>query len=76
MKFKDFLKEWRIKNGMTQKEAAKKLFITTPTYVWWENGNHLPKLKQYNVIANITDTSIREIGEMILEQTKTTKERK
>ena len=42
MEFKENLKQFRIKNGLTQAQLAEKLFVSRSTVAKWENGLGLP----------------------------------
>ena len=42
-KFGRKLYRWRVSNGWTQAEAAKKLGVNWRTFVRWENGERLPR---------------------------------
>jgi transcriptional regulator with XRE-family HTH domain len=50
--FSDFLREYRVKNQMSQEDLARKLGTTKQVISNYENGKHTPKI---SVAANIAD---------------------
>jgi transcriptional regulator with XRE-family HTH domain len=69
-----FLKDVRVRRNMTQADLAKKLGYTTSQFVSnWERGLCSPPLNSIPEIATILGISQKEIREMmnlILEQTR------
>jgi len=47
----DFLLQYRVKNGMTQTESAKKLSISQNTVSQYESGKRVPTVKRIASIA-------------------------
>ena len=54
----DRLIECREKKGITKMEAAKRMNLSQPTYVRYENGARTPSFQTLQTIANTLDTSI------------------
>ena len=64
------LDEWRRARNVTQKEMAKALNVSLPTYVRLENNPELIKIGQAYIIAKRLDVSINDIIFMPIETTK------
>ena len=39
----EMLRDWRVRRGITQEQAAFTLSVSVYTYVSWENGRRTPK---------------------------------
>ncbi len=52
------LLELRNENEWTQRELAKKLFVSQGTYNNWENGKTQPSIEQLILISNLFGVSI------------------
>ena len=52
------LKECREKKGITKMEAAKRMNLSQPAYVRYENGDRTPSFQTLQTIANALDTSV------------------
>ena len=50
--------ECREKKGITKMEAAKRMNLSQPAYVRYENGDRTPSIQTLKVIANTLDTSV------------------
>jgi len=64
------LDEWRRARNVTQKEMAKALNVSLPTYVRLENNPESIKIGQAYIIAKRLDVSINDIIFMPIETTK------
>lgn len=47
------LTRWRRAEGLGTREAAKRLQVTHPTIINWEEGTHFPRAKTMTRIAKI-----------------------
>lgn len=56
------LKAARVNAGMTQKNAAKALEITTTTLVNYEAGRSIPKIDMAQKMANLYKTTLEDIN--------------
>lgn len=61
MELKDRLKEWRIKNELTQEKAAEKLNVAPQTVSKWERGILAPDVSLIPRIAMLYHTSTDEL---------------
>ena len=64
------LDEWRRARNVTQKEMAKALNVSLPTYVRLENNPESIRIGQAYIIAKRLDVSINDIIFMPIETTK------
>lgn len=65
-----FLRESRMKAGLSQMQVAKKLGYTTAQFISnWERGVSEPPLKALKVLARIYSVSMDEIFQLILQST-------
>ena len=55
------LKAWRINAGLTQREAAERLGVSTRTIWQWENGKSYPNPKQIDPICELYKTEYDSI---------------
>lgn len=51
------LKTWRIREGLSQSEAAEKIGVKQPTISGWESG-HLPDAHSLKKIASVLGVSV------------------
>ena len=58
MLFAENLKELRIKNNMSQRELAERMFVTRSTITHWENGNRLPNVSMIYRLAECLDVNV------------------
>lgn len=49
----DHIKAWRVQKELTQKEAAKLLFVSEDTIVIWENNKSTPRFYQLPAIIKV-----------------------
>ena len=56
-----FLKELRIKNGMTQEQLGERIGVSNKTISRWETGNYMPPVDCLNMLSDIYQISINEI---------------
>lgn len=61
MKFKENLKNLRVKNNLTQEQLSKKLEIATGTLRNWEQGIREPKLKDLEKIIIVLNCDYNEL---------------
>ena len=66
-KFGQFIKESRIKKGLTQKELADMLFIDVSAVSKWERGVSYPDITLISGICKNLDISEKELIEMMQE---------
>lgn len=57
----NFIKELRLEKGLTQKELADKLYITSMAVSKWERGLSCPDISLLDDLSKILDVSIIEI---------------
>ncbi len=48
----------RVNSGLTQREAAKELGVSTKTLVNWENGRSFPTMAKIESICNLYGVSV------------------
>jgi len=56
--FADSLRKLRVKNGLTQRELAKRMYVTRSTVARWENGSRLPDTAMLSRLAQCLDVDI------------------
>lgn len=61
MKFAENLKNWRISQGILQKDLAKRLNVSEQTISHWETGYATPNIEQLIALADFFDTTIDEL---------------
>ncbi len=61
MNFGENLKNWRISQGILQRQLAEKLNVSMQTLSHWETGYSEPSIQQLIALANIFDTTIDEL---------------
>lgn len=59
--FRHALKNWRVDNGLTQREMAKKLGIHFSLFSHWENGIRFPSDEALAAIRKLTGSSLEEL---------------
>ncbi|MEN0059669.1 MAG: helix-turn-helix transcriptional regulator [Bdellovibrio sp.] len=63
-----FLKDKRIKSGLSQKEVADKLGYTTPQFVSnWERGMSAPPIEVLKKLSDLYDVPSEEMFSAILQ---------
>lgn len=61
MKFGENLKNWRMSQGILQRELAEKLNISMQTLSHWETGYSEPSIQQLIALADFFDTTVDEL---------------
>lgn len=61
METKDIILDLRIKNGLSQEDLAKKVFVTRQAVSRWENGETIPNTETLKLLSNIFDVSINTL---------------
>ena len=61
METKDIILELRTKNGMSQEELAKKIFVTRQAISRWETGETLPNTEALKLLSKLFDVSINTL---------------
>ncbi len=56
------LAELRAENGMSQRDLAKKLDVSSATIGMYESGKRTPPLKKAILIAQLFDTHVEDIS--------------
>lgn len=59
--FGEFLLQYRLQNGMTQTDLAKKLSISQNAVSQYESGKRVPPVKRIANIARALDCSVADI---------------
>ncbi len=62
-KIGDIIREYRIKNNLTQEELGAKLFLSKQAVSKWENGRSLPDLETTKKLVDILGIDSKEIFE-------------
>lgn len=57
----EFLRKYRMENGMTQADLAGKLSISQNAVSQYESGKRTPTVKRLSVIASALDCSVSDI---------------
>lgn len=57
----EFIFQYRLKNGMTQAELAKKLSISQNAVSQYESGKRVPTVKRISSIASALGCSVADI---------------
>ena len=55
------IREYREKNGLTQKQLAEKLYVSDRTISRWERGNGLPDIDELPRIARLLGMNLNEL---------------
>jgi len=55
------IKKYRVESGLTQKDLAERLFVTSQAVSRWENGDVEPSITTLTALADIFGVSIDEI---------------
>lgn len=55
------LQGWRTHKGYTQKEIARKLGVSEPTYIKWEKNPNLIRVQTLHDFSKILDISIEDV---------------
>lgn len=61
METKDIILELRIKEGLSQEELAKKLFVTRQAVSRWETGETVPNTETLKLLSQLFDVSINTL---------------
>lgn len=61
MLLQNILKTLRTKNGYTQEQIAKKLFISTQAVSKWENGSSIPAIDNLLALSDLYNISLDEL---------------
>ena len=61
MNTKDIILELRIKNGLSQDELAKKVFVTRQAVSRWETGETTPNTETLKLLSKLFDVSINTL---------------
>ena len=61
MNTKDVIFELRTKNGLSQEELAKKVFVTRQAVSRWETGETVPNTETLKLLSNLFDVSINTL---------------
>ena len=56
--FAENLKELRMKNNMSQRELAERMYVTRSTITHWENGSRLPDASMIYRLADCLDVDV------------------
>ena len=61
MEKKDIIFELRTKNGLSQDELAKKIYVTRQAVSRWENGETVPNTETLKLLSKLFDVSINTL---------------
>ena len=61
METKDIIYELRTKNGLSQDELAKKVYVTRQAVSRWETGETLPNTDTLKLLSNLFNVSINTL---------------
>lgn len=61
METKDIVLELRTKNGLSQDELAKKIFVTRQAVSRWETGETIPNTETLKLLSKLFDVSINTL---------------
>lgn len=61
MQTKDILLELRGKQGLTQEEVAKRVFVTRQAVSRWESGETIPNVDTLKLLSKLFDVSINTL---------------
>ena len=61
MSTKDILHELRVKNGLSQDELAKRVFVTRQAVSRWENGETVPGIETLKLLSDLFQVSINTL---------------
>ena len=61
METKDIILELRTKNGFSQEELAKKVYVTRQAVSRWENGETVPNTETLKLLSQLFDVSINTL---------------
>jgi len=59
--FAENLKELRIRNNMSQRELAARMYVTRSTITHWENGSRLPDASMIYRLADCLDVDVARL---------------
>lgn len=61
MEVKDIIRNLRTKNGFSQEELAKKIYVTRQAVSRWENGETVPNTQTLKLLSKLFDVSINTL---------------
>lgn len=61
MKFAENLRNWRVSQGILQRQLAEKLNVSMQTLSHWETGYTEPSIQQLIALADFFDTTVDEL---------------
>ena len=61
METKDIIRELRTKNGLSQEELSKKMFVTRQAVSRWENGETIPNTETLKLLSKLFGVSINTL---------------
>ena len=61
MTFAENLKQWRVSQGLLQKDLAEKISVSVHCISHWETGYTEPSIAQLIALADFFDTTIDEL---------------
>jgi len=56
------IRQWRIENGLTQRQLAERLGVTHITIGNWENGRNAPSAYQLVALGAVFDVPVERIN--------------
>ena len=65
LKLQDTIAFYRKRQGLTQEELARKLGVTNQAVSKWENNNSLPDITLLPAIADLFETTIDALRELL-----------
>lgn len=61
MKTREVISELRIRNGLSQDELAKKIYVTRQAVSRWETGETVPNTETLKLLSKLFDVSINTL---------------
>ena len=61
METKDIIYDLRMKNGLSQDELAKKVFVTRQAVSRWETGETMPNTQTLKLLSKLFNVSINTL---------------
>ncbi len=55
----ELFRAWRERKGLTQKQVADRLGVSTTAVCDWENGKKVPRLGSLDAIERVTGRAVR-----------------
>jgi transcriptional regulator with XRE-family HTH domain len=56
------IRQWRIENGLTQRQLAERLGVTHITIGNWESGRHAPSAYQLVALGSVFGIPVEQIN--------------